>query len=125
MNLFILQQELHEWRMKNFPHSNSDQQLMGVMEEVGELSHAHLKRIQGIRGTPEEHRLMIQDSVADIIIFLCGYCSYEDIDLEANLEATAQRVMERDWIAFPIDGMSGETEGFAELEEQRSSGGAN
>lgn len=42
----------------------------GAAEESGELVHAKLKRAQGIRGTPEEHRANEVDAYADISIYL-------------------------------------------------------
>lgn len=99
-----LQSRLHLWRQRNFPNSDADQQLLGVVEEIGELAHAVLKRKQGIRGTPEEHRAAILDAVGDIQIFLAGFCSYEGINMEYQYTYTAREVMERDWIKYPLSG---------------------
>jgi len=38
---------------------------MGLVEEVGELAHAHLKNEQGIRGTPEEHVQAKVDAIGE------------------------------------------------------------
>lgn len=94
--------EYPEWLRRNFPNDDSSRQLLGVVEEVGELSHAHLKGLQGIRHTPEEIRAMKVDAVADIVIFLMGYCVNENIDLDAAVEDTWTRVSKRDWIADPM-----------------------
>lgn len=99
-----LQSRIHLWRQRNFPDADAEQQFMGLVEEVGELAHALLKRKQGIRGTPEEHRKAILDAVGDIQIFLAGFCSYEDINMEYQYAYTAREVMERDWIAYPLSG---------------------
>jgi hypothetical protein len=66
----------------NFGDRPAWQTLLGVVEEVGELSHAHLKAAQGIRGTREQHHVAKIDAVADIVIFLADYCTAEGIDLE-------------------------------------------
>jgi NTP pyrophosphatase (non-canonical NTP hydrolase) len=100
----MLQLDLHRWRQRNFPNANATQQLLGVVEEVGELAHAHLKQIQGIRGTPEEHDAAIKDAVADIVIYLLGYCSYRGLGLSSVLQQTATEVMKRDWLGNPDDG---------------------
>lgn len=102
-----LQSRLHLWRQRNFPTTDADQQLFGVVEEVGELAHANLKSKQGIRGTPEEHIAAEKDAVGDILIYLAGYCSYREWDMIAILEETAEQVTKRDWIADPSSG--GET----------------
>ena len=69
------------------------------MEEVGELSHAHLKREQGIRGTEGEHTLAIEDAVADIVIFLADYCNSQGIDLESTVVRVWDTVVKpRDWV---------------------------
>jgi NTP pyrophosphatase (non-canonical NTP hydrolase) len=58
------------WVEKNFPDQKPYQPLLGLAEEVGELSHAFLKREQGCRGTAEEHDKEIKDAVGDIFVFL-------------------------------------------------------
>lgn len=82
---------------------------MGVVEEVGELSHALLKQKQGIRGTFLEHELNAQDSVGDILIFLTGLCDAKGWDLEAITEKTVNHVLKRDWQKNPTTG--GQTDG--------------
>ena len=68
MNLRILQKKLIPWRRRNFGGAvQSWQPLLGMVEEIGELSHAYLKRKQGIRGTKKEHEAAIKDSLADLI----------------------------------------------------------
>jgi hypothetical protein len=49
-----LQKEIGEWRSKNFPNTEKWEPLVGIMEELGELSHAHLKQFQNIRNN-EDH----------------------------------------------------------------------
>lgn len=99
-----LQQELHEWRLRNFPDADPTQQLLGVGEEVGELMHAHLKSMQGIRGDDKLHEAEAKDAVGDIVIFLMGYCSYHGWDLMQLVYDAAETVFARDWIADPVAG---------------------
>jgi NTP pyrophosphatase (non-canonical NTP hydrolase) len=100
-----LQTKLHEWRQRNFPDSSAMQQLLGVVEEVGELAHVVLKREQGIRGMSDlQAQDLILDAVGDIQIFLAGFCSYEDISMEIAYRQTAEEVMKRDWVRFPDTG---------------------
>lgn len=101
-----LQEKLHVWRQRNFPNADATQQLLGVVEEVGELSHAHLKQIQGIRGQFVEHQLDKVDAVGDIAIYLLGYCSYEGIDFGDVLGYVSSKVMERDWVEYPKNGLT-------------------
>lgn len=65
--------EQKAWSLHNFgpttPENQSDP-LIGVIEELGELAHAVLKKKQGIRGTPEEHNAAMFDAVGDMQIFL-------------------------------------------------------
>jgi len=111
-----LQHEMHEWRKHNFGDDTDDmalgnddsvEQFMGVVEEVGELSHIILKSRQGIRNmdriTAEE---LEADAVADIFIFLAGYCSRRRIDMEYVILKTWDRVGKRDWVKYPGNGVS-------------------
>lgn len=96
--LKVIQSELKPWQEHNFPGRPSWQPLLGVQEEVGELSHAFLKRAQNIRGSYEDHTADIEDAVADICIFLCDFCNAENIDLAAVLLDTwRDTVAKRDW----------------------------
>ncbi len=75
-----LQREQKEWLGHNFPKATTQAQFFGIVEEVGELSHAILKREQGIRGDFSEHTQEICDAVGDIVIYLAGFCNKEGID---------------------------------------------
>jgi NTP pyrophosphatase (non-canonical NTP hydrolase) len=101
-----LQAEMAPWVEHNFGKRPSWHPLLGIMEELGELTHAHLKCEQGIRGTPEEHFSAKIDAVADVVIFLADYCSAEGIDLQQAVEGTWAQVRQRDWKKAPIDGES-------------------
>jgi len=94
------QREHLEWSLRNFGNQPAVNPLLGVVEEVGELSHAFLKQQQGIRNA-ENLRAKEIDAVADIVIFLTDYCNRRSIDLDAALEATWTQVKARDWKANP------------------------
>lgn len=95
-----VQDEQRPWVKHNFGDRPSWMPLLGVMEELGELAHAHLKREQGIR-TNEDHDAKARDAVADIVIFLADYCSATGIDLESVVLETWEQVKQRDWKADP------------------------
>ena len=100
-----IQDEIAEWVNKNFPNTTATEQFLGVVEEVGELSHAILKGKQGIRQEGLSS-IMENDAVADISIFLLSYCSFKGIDFEKNLRQVWKGVKKRDWKRFPVDGFS-------------------
>ena len=78
--------------------------LIGAVEEIGELCHAHLKNEQGIRGTPEEHRSAKMDAIGDTLIYLLDYCNKEGFCMEECLELAMEETSSRDWIRFPKNG---------------------
>ena len=101
-----LQNELHEWRMYNFPECTPEDQFMGMVEEMGEIAHAMLKWKQGIR---IENNLQaagkVKDGIADLTIYMLGLCSLMGWSFKEIVEYTAKNeVMQRDWIRFPKDG---------------------
>lgn len=59
------------WIDHNFPGGDAIDSVIGVIEELGELAHGHLKLKQAIR-TDEDHDATISDSVADLTIYLLG-----------------------------------------------------
>ena len=72
MDFKTIQKKQNKWQKINFPNTKNYQPLLGVVEEVGELSHSHLKMEQGIRGSEEGHIAKIKDAIGDIVIFLAG-----------------------------------------------------
>lgn len=99
-----LQDEQRPWVEHNFPGRQSFYPLLGAVEELGELAHAHLKNLQGIRGTEAEHRAAAADAVADTIIFLADYCTAMGFDLQEVVEQTWEKVRLRDWRSDPEHG---------------------
>ena len=87
-----LQDGQRPWVIHNFPGWESIYPLLGAVEELGELRRAHLKALQGIRGTPEEHQAAKEDAVADAIIFIADYCTANGIDLQEAVETTWAKV---------------------------------
>lgn len=96
-----LQDEQRPWVAHNFDGRHDYYPLLGAMEELGELAHAHLKGLQGIRHTPEEIAAKKRDAVADVVIFLSDYCSASGIDFQQAVEETWAEVRKRDWKADP------------------------
>ena len=104
LTLKQLQKEQKEWSARNFPNNEPWMPLLGVQEEVGELSHSFLKRAQGIRGTDEQHYIDMVDAVGDIMVYLSDFCSRSDIDFQEALEKTWGTVKKRDWQKNKKDG---------------------
>lgn len=111
LNLKKIQFEIHEWAKKNFPTTatNPTVQFLGVVEEVGELSHAILKQRQSIRGTYEEHEKAKHDAVGDILIYLMNFCSASGYKLDEILEETWDTVKQRDWNKNKNNGSTSES----------------
>lgn len=64
--------EQKDWSISNFgpvTADNVNDPLLGIIEELGELSRAVLKKKQGIRGTAKEHDAAAFDAVGDMLIF--------------------------------------------------------
>ena len=100
-NLSELQRKSLIWQNRNFPMGKPYQPLLGALEELGELAHAHLKCEQGIRDTKQEDK---EDAVADVIIYLVDYCNRNNIDMQKTVVETWNKVSQRDWIKYPKDG---------------------
>ncbi len=102
MLLSQLQREHKRWLDHNFPDQTPHQALLGLIEEVGELAHAHLKHEQGIRGlTDEEFRLQAGDAIGDIVIYLASYCNTNDFNMPFEVTRAWNQVKKRDWRKDP------------------------
>ena len=102
-----IQKEIGEWSNNNFGIRPSYQMILGMTEELGELSHHYLKREQNIR-LNEDHDLEIKDALCDLFIYLLDFCANEKIDFERELDFIWTRVQNRNWKAnnktgVPID----------------------
>jgi NTP pyrophosphatase (non-canonical NTP hydrolase) len=103
-SLTQLQAEVGEWAKKNFGDQPSYRQILGAMEELGELAHAQLKSEQGIRGSQEKHDADAKDAVADVVIYLVDYCYRRGWDFHVILFETWEVVKNRDWKKNPETG---------------------
>lgn len=83
--LDVIHREIMPWRNHNFPDFTATDQLLGVIEEVGELAHSYLKGKQKIRGTIEEHDANGMDAVGDTLIYLFGYMQFHELSVEMVL----------------------------------------
>ncbi len=101
--LTYLQNEIKEWKTRNFPNSPAVEQLIGVMEELGELSHAYLKKAQGIR-VNEAHVEKMQDAVGDITVFLINFCNEMGFSYANSVMTAWGEVRQRDWQKNKTDG---------------------
>ena len=96
--------EYTKWLNYNFPKSETGDQLLGCVEELGELAHSVLKAKQGIRGTPEEHEVKAKDAAGDLLIFLTGFFIRKGWSIQDVLTETWATVKTRDWQKFPRNG---------------------
>jgi NTP pyrophosphatase (non-canonical NTP hydrolase) len=93
------------WRKVNFPYSRKVDPLLGLVEEVGELSHAVLKQRQGIRGTSDDHESAKRDAIGDIFIYLVDFCNREGVDIERCIVEAWGEVKNRNWVKYPKNGV--------------------
>jgi NTP pyrophosphatase (non-canonical NTP hydrolase) len=104
VSLRRLQVENASWARRNFgPDLPWQDPFFGVVEEVGELSHALLKQRQGIRGSHQEHEDEAQDAVDDIVVYLADLCNRRGWVLQRIVTATWKHVSERDWTKQRLD----------------------
>ena len=66
-----IQSELKVWTEYNFGKQDSSIPILGMIEELGELSHAILKEKQGIRQS--DFLADKKDAIADIVIYVLNY----------------------------------------------------
>ncbi len=99
MHIRTIQKDHRAWseRLWGEPLSRpSHQPILGLTEEVGELAKAHLKSEEGLRSVSKvEYREAKIDAVGDIFLFLCDYCSCENIDLEVAVGRVWEKVSKR------------------------------
>lgn len=72
--LLRLSQEITVWGNTNF--GDKKDSAIGVGEELGELCHCLLKRVQGIRGfdNPDHFKAQAADALADSCVYLLHLC---------------------------------------------------
>jgi NTP pyrophosphatase (non-canonical NTP hydrolase) len=113
--------EVRPWADYNFGEIPSEQPVLGIIEELGELSHAHLKSLQNLR-RHEDHFAAKKDAVGDIVIYLADYCGRARIpvDLSPSLgfPFTAQSVGREHFGGKTILKMAGIVGMIAKSEEE-------
>lgn len=76
-----LAKETYAWQQRNFPETKKHPEwsILGIFEEVGELTHAHLKEAHGIRKT--DWTAKKRDALGDATIFLMnGWAAGDEED---------------------------------------------
>ncbi len=89
-----IQKEHKAWVKKNFPNTTVYDMFEGMVEELGELAHARLKRRQGIRGTKEEHDAEEKDAIGDIAITAIHYATLRGFDVQTCVN----ELLEDGWV---------------------------
>jgi len=107
VDLRQLQEDALTWEKQNFGDVPSWHALLGVQEEVGELAHAHLKGVEGIRLTPEQVREKKIDAIGDIVVFLGLYAALEGIDMNSAVRDTWANARQRRWDGNKFGGKVG------------------
>lgn len=107
-----LVKERDEWVAKNFPPAEGEvpgnDSILGCIEELGELAHAHLKAKQGIRGTQKEHDAAMQDAIGDLIVYLLGVISAHVDPAKVGFPRNAQTTQGSEPAIFMLAGEVGE-----------------
>lgn len=79
LNWDTLVQERDAWVAHNFPKQRAPlDSVQGCIEEVGELTHAHLKQVQSIRGDDETHVANGKDAIGDLTVYLLGVMGHHN-----------------------------------------------
>ena len=99
----LKQKELKEWQLINFGIPEPSDMIIGMTEELGELSHYFLKGKQGIReaanGTDVTDK--ITDAFGDIIIFGTQLMTCLGRDAEQEIKKVLSEVLQRDFVNNP------------------------
>lgn len=99
-----MQRENAAWAKYNFgDKANDTTAFHGMVEEIGELSHARLKSFQGIRDISADAE---RDAIGDLAIYMMHYCSMRGWDLHEIIDKTWNEVQERDWVKFKKNGLT-------------------
>ena len=98
-----LQSQVGSWSLKNFGEDPPVWKFVGMVEEVGDLAHALLKKKQGIRIT-EDHEAKAKDAVGDLLVYTADFCDRMSYDMQEIIEKVWAKVSKRDWKADPSKG---------------------
>jgi NTP pyrophosphatase (non-canonical NTP hydrolase) len=99
-----IQREQGPWVKHNFGNRPAWMPLVGMMEELGELAHAFLKKSQKIR--KQDYDAKMKDAIGDIVIFMSDFANSQNFDIEEIVQATWDEVSQRDWKKFPQNGLT-------------------
>lgn len=120
----LKQRELSEWQEKNFGKSGNTSKtvwcVIGMSEELGELSHFLLKRKQKIRegASGGDLKKEIGDAFADVIIYGIQAMTCEGIDAEQVIKNTISEVLTRNFVNNPYgEGLSQHKQEMREVDE--------
>lgn len=105
-NMDDMQYRLSAWASDTFGDNTENPPMycvLGMIEELGELSHSLLKSKQGIRSN-EDHEELMKDAVGDIVMFMMDFCSRMGWSLSEIIEEVFEEVIERDWKNNPETG---------------------
>ena len=95
------QQKLKTWQKEHFGDTPPEWLVVGMMEELGEMSHTMLKFDQGIREhreqSTEKFKTQLADDFGDIVVYGMQVLSYYGIDAEEAMKTTFEHVLKRDW----------------------------
>ena len=109
-SLTTLQDDVQQWVVRNFGTDNELATVVGLVEEVGEMCRAVVKRSQGIRGSEEEWTAELRKESADVLIKLCDIAQFNGFSLAEAVAERWGKVRQRDWRADPQGhGIGGES----------------
>lgn len=74
------QKEVYDWVIENFPNMKSEDELIGISSEFGELCHHFRDRKNHVKGVTEYHDAEIKDAVGDMLLNLLCFCEMENIN---------------------------------------------
>jgi len=109
--LTIFQRQVAEWADKNFGLTPAYRPLLGAVEEIGELTHAQLKKEQDVRKGVSRFEADASDAIGDLLIYLAHYCQVAGLSLQQSVDKTWAKVRQRDWKKFPETGEEPQTGG--------------
>lgn len=105
----MLVEDIAAWQERNFGPPDEEVSYLGLVEEVGEVMRAVVKRRQGIREEwREEWREEIRKEIGDVSIRLVDVARCESINLANAIDDRWDTIQRRNWKTDPqghgIDG---------------------
>ena len=104
IDLRTMQKEVRAWGKKHFPGAEPHYCVLGAMEELGELAHAHLRLLERL-GDVSAQEAKERDAVGDVVVFLAHFCEMKGYDLESIIKGVWQEVQERASKRYPNNGL--------------------